>query len=54
MIKSLSIIIPFFNEQKRIGGNLIKIKQFIKNNYKINYEIIFVDDGSTDNSKKKF
>ena len=53
MIKSLSIIIPFFNEQKRIGGNLIKIKQFIKNNYKINYEIIFVDDGSTDNSKKK-
>lgn len=53
MIKSLSIIIPFFNEQKRIGGSLIKIKQFIKNNYKINYEIIFVDDGSTDNSGKK-
>lgn len=58
MIKSISIVIPFYNEKKRINVCLSKIKNFF---YKINKiiktEIIFVDDGSADNSKifiKKF
>ena len=30
MIKSLSIIIPFFNEKERVKSSLIEIKKFIK------------------------
>ncbi len=45
----LSIIIPAFNEKKRIKSNLNKIKKHLdaKN---INYEVIIVLDGSTDNT----
>ena len=49
MIKSLSIIIPFFNESKRINESLKKIKNFLYRN-KMKTEIIFVNDGSKDNS----
>jgi dolichyl-phosphate beta-glucosyltransferase len=52
MIKSLSIIIPFFNEEKRINSCLLKILNFYKKiKNKIKIEVIFVDDGSNDNSK---
>ena len=46
---NLSIIIPILNEDK----NLLKLNKLIyKYLKKINFEIIFVDDNSTDNSKK--
>jgi dolichyl-phosphate beta-glucosyltransferase len=48
-INSLSIIIPIFNEEKRLTKSLIKIKKFIKNK---KIEVIFVNDGSVDLSKK--
>lgn len=45
----LSIVIPILNEEK----NLLNLKRQIENNFKnILYEVIFVDDNSTDNSKK--
>lgn len=45
----LSIVIPILNEEK----NLLNLVSQIKNNFKnILYEVIFVDDNSTDNSKK--
>lgn len=47
----ISIIIPIFNEEKNIIILLKKIIKCIKNKYI--YEIIIVDDLSTDNSKKK-
>jgi dolichyl-phosphate beta-glucosyltransferase len=47
MIKSLSIIIPFFNEEKRIQSCLKKIAKF---NKKISTEFILVNDGSYDRS----
>ena len=50
MIKSLSIVIPYFNENKRISKSLKKIKKFITDNKKIKTEVILVDDGSFDNS----
>lgn len=51
MIKSLSIVIPIFNEEKRILESLFKIKNFLnKIKKKIKIQIVFVDDGSTDNS----
>ena len=46
---SISIIIAAFNEEKRIIPSLLKIKEYI-NKQNIPYEIIVVDDGSTDNT----
>lgn len=50
IIKNFSIIIPLYNEAQRVPSTLRIIKNFIKKN-KVNIEIIFVDDGSTDESK---
>tara|TARA_Y100000591_G_scaffold224420_1_gene195541 strand:+ start:544 stop:1497 length:954 start_codon:yes stop_codon:yes gene_type:complete len=50
MVKNISIIIPSFNEEeniKELYERIIKILDVIKIN---NYEIIFVENGSTDNS----
>lgn len=48
MIRSISIIIPCLNEEE----NISKIYKEIKNKFKFKkYEIIFVDDGSTDSSR---
>lgn len=47
--KDLSIVIPLFNEEKslkELTGEIIKIMQPLN----LSYEIIFVDDGSTDSS----
>lgn len=50
-MKSISIIIPCYNAEKFIKKNFnILIKKL--NNIKINYEIILINDGSTDNTKK--
>ena len=46
-IKDISIVIPVFDEEKNIGLLYPKIKQVLDNLGK-NYEIIFIDDGSTD------
>jgi len=43
----ISIIIPMYNSEKTIAKC---IKSILNSNYKKNYEIIIVDDGSTDNS----
>jgi len=44
----ISIIIPIFNEE----GNIIKLSQAIVNAINnINFEVLFVNDGSTDNSE---
>ena len=48
MNKKLSIIIAVFNEEKTIIEILKKIKETKKN--KFEYEIIVVNDGSTDNT----
>ena len=46
----LSIIIPVYNEEKTITKVLEKIKNNPSNIFK--HEIIVIDDGSTDQSKK--
>ena len=47
----LSIVIAAYNEESRIGESLLKIKDYLdeKDN---DYEIIVVDDGSTDNTRQ--
>lgn len=43
----ISVIIPAFNEQERIGPTLDKIRTFLKQE-RLDYEIIVVNDGSGD------
>jgi len=45
---SLSIVIPLFNEQKRLQKTLPKIYDFLARSKKNKIEIIFVSDGSYD------
>ncbi len=48
----LSIIIPAYNEEKRIGDTLFSLKEYFKNkNYP--YEVIVVNDGSKDNTENE-
>lgn len=47
----LSVIIPCFNEQDRIIKCYQELKRFFMNNPQYRYEIVFVDDGSTDLTK---
>ena len=50
MIKSLSIIFPVFNEELRLKSSFNHMASFFKKKRKFKIEIIFVDDGSKDNS----
>ena len=51
--KKISIIVTFYNEEESIDpfiGEIVPVLESLKN---LNYEIIFVNDRSTDNSLKK-
>jgi len=47
----LSVIIPVYNEERNINNTLKKITSYIQRN-KWEYEIIVVDDGSKDSTRK--
>ena len=51
MSSPLSIIIPVFNEAKCISQTLSKLSDILENS-NFEYEIIVIDDGSTDNTKQ--
>ena len=53
--KTLSVIIPLFNESKRIARNLPVIEtklEALERNYNMAVELILVNDGSTDSTEK--
>ncbi len=50
MVSSLSFIIPVYNEELSLKELFSQICECCRNNNYSNYEIIFVDDGSTDSS----
>ena len=52
MIKSLSIVFPIFNEELRLKSSFNHIISFLKKKKNFKIEIIFVDDGSKDNTYK--
>lgn len=47
---SISIVLPCYNEEMSIGRTIAKIKDVLESSNIQEYEIILVDDGSTDNS----
>jgi glycosyltransferase involved in cell wall biosynthesis len=50
--KIISVIVPLFNEEESVVELSIALKK-VFGNLRANYEVIFVDDGSTDNSFQK-
>ena len=57
MKTSLSIVIPAFNEEKRLSASLDKILSYLKERNITDYELVIVDNHSTDSTSeiiKKF
>ncbi len=52
MAVTISIVIPFLNEAPNIPNLVEKLNDFCKANQDIRFEVIFVNDGSTDNSRE--
>ncbi len=51
MENTISFVIPVFNEQDSLVELFRQIKQVLKSELSsYNYEVIFINDGSTDNS----
>jgi dolichyl-phosphate beta-glucosyltransferase len=50
-MKHLSIVIPAYNEETRIGPTLEKIRDFLKEKDYV-FEVIVVDDGSSDKTSQ--
>ena len=48
----ISIIIPFLNEEDNIVSLVTTLSEYFEKEHRFDTEIIFVNDGSTDNSKK--
>ena len=48
--KKISIIAPFFNEEESLPIFLEEVLNIVEELAEYNFEIIFIDDGSTDNS----
>ena len=49
--KSISIVVPFYNEEQNILPLIAELQSVLKKDFK-DFEIIAVDDGSTDNTLK--
>ena len=47
----LSLVIPIYNEEKIVKDTILTVKNYMDNNFD-SYEVIFVDDGSKDNTLK--
>jgi glycosyltransferase involved in cell wall biosynthesis len=53
MKELVSIIVPFYNESESIPGLINALDEFISSCNQFDVELIFVDDGSKDDSKQK-
>tara|TARA_B110000438_G_C15788718_1_gene639645 strand:- start:622 stop:1350 length:729 start_codon:yes stop_codon:yes gene_type:complete len=52
-MKNISIVIPLYNEEKRLDYFFKNFSKFKKVKKKYYFEFIFVDDGSTDSTQEK-
>jgi len=48
--KTLSVVIPAYNESKRIGQTFREIREWLDKYFARRYEVLVVDDGSRDNT----
>jgi glycosyltransferase involved in cell wall biosynthesis len=48
LIRSLSIVVPAYNEQERLPDTIRRIDDYLSRSEWVFYEILIVDDGSTD------
>ena len=48
----LSVIVPAYNEQDRLPKMLEECTAYLEENFKDNFEIVIVDDGSKDETSK--
>jgi dolichyl-phosphate beta-glucosyltransferase len=48
-MRSVSIVIPVYNEQARVGGTIRSVRTYLRRK-RYDFEIIVVDDGSTDST----
>lgn len=53
MKKTISVVIPAYNEEDRIHETLIKLNKFIETNNVFNFEVLVVNDGSKDKTSQK-
>ena len=51
-MKKISIVIPCYNEENNINNIYLELDKVSKEMNKVTFEIIFVDDGSVDDSLK--
>ena len=49
-MNKLSLIVPCYNEGKKLKKNIDKIVTFMEETFLVEYEILIVNDGSTDNT----
>ena len=52
-LKTITIIIPAYNEEESLPYLIERIKKLIDSINKYNFEILFINDGSKDNTKKE-
>lgn len=50
MAEFISVIVPVYNEEKRLSKNIMQIIDYFYSNFE-KYEIIFINDGSTDKTE---
>jgi polyisoprenyl-phosphate glycosyltransferase len=49
----ISVVIPFYNEEENLNKLVQELDFYVSKSDKLHIEVIFVDDGSTDESLKK-
>ncbi len=51
-MKTISIVVPSFNEEENIADLYFRLTVVMKEMIGYNYEIVFIDDGSTDKTRE--
>lgn len=49
-MKKISILIPAYNEQESLGALFDRLDNLVNNNKSYSFELLFIDDGSRDNT----
>jgi glycosyltransferase involved in cell wall biosynthesis len=52
LLSSISVVIPAYNEEKRLPGNLEQVSDYLRRKGGLPAEILVVNDGSTDSTRE--